>query len=110
MIFPSGAMAVGGIVSRSVIRSDGKMPPGVLLSGKVRKKRCLKSLLKAGRVGVDERSEFQIFGATDENDLEVAMEVLQIFQIFTTCEYCHNFICKPFVSSFNVACGIVIWK
>ena len=35
---------------------------------------------KTGRVGMDERwhgSEFQIFDATDENDLEVAMEVLR---------------------------------
>ena len=57
------------------------MAPGVLLSGKARKKKwCLRPLLEAGRVGVDERwfgSEFQIFGATDENDLEVAMEVLR---------------------------------
>ena len=67
MIFPSGVMAVGGVVSHSVIHSDGVMPPGVLLSGKARKKKlCLRRLLKAGRVGVDERwfgSEFQIFGA-----------------------------------------------
>ena len=36
-------------------------------------KLCLRHLQKAGRVGVDERwfgSEFQIFGATYENDLE----------------------------------------
>ena len=42
----------------------------------VRKNGVLRPLLKAGRVGVDERwfgSEFQIFGATDENDLKVAM-------------------------------------
>ena len=62
-------MAVGGIVSRSVIRSDGVMPPGVLLSGKARKTEwCLRPLIKAGRVRVDERwfgSEFQIFGATE---------------------------------------------
>ena len=74
-------MAVGGIVSRSVMHSDGMMPPGVLLSGKTHKKKwCLRPLLKAGRVGVDERwigIEFEIFGATDENDLEVAMEVLR---------------------------------
>ena len=80
MIFPSGVIAVGGVVSRSAIRSDGMMPPGVLLSGKARKKKwCLRPLLKAGRVGVDERwfgSEFQIFGATDENDLDIGMEVL----------------------------------
>ena len=82
MIFPSGAMAVGGIVSRSVIRSDGMMPPGVrpTVRRSTQEKWCLISLLKAGRVGVDERwfgSEFQIFGATDENDLDVAMEVLR---------------------------------
>ena len=81
MIFPSGAMAVGGAVSQSVIRSDGVMPSGVLLSGKARKKKwCLRPLLKAGRVGEDGRwfgSKYQIFGATDENDLEVAMEVLR---------------------------------
>ena len=80
MIFPSGAMAVGGVVSRSVIYSDGVMPPGVLLSGKARKKKgCLRPLLKAGRVGVDKiwfGSDFQIFGATDQNDLEVVMKVL----------------------------------
>ena len=56
------------------------MPPDVLLSAKTRKKKwCLRPLIKAGRVGVDERwfgSEFQILGATDENDSEVAMEVL----------------------------------
>ena len=73
MHISSGVMAVGGVVSQSVIRSDGVMSPGVLLSGKARKKKwCLRPLLKAG---VDERwfgSEFQIFGATDENDLEVA--------------------------------------
>ena len=33
MIFPSGAMAVGGVVSQNVIHLDGVMPPGVLLSG-----------------------------------------------------------------------------
>ena len=81
MIFRSGVMAVGGVVSQSVIRSDGAMPPGVLLSGNAHKKIwCLRPLLKAGRVGVDERwfgSEFQIFDATDENDLEVAMKVLR---------------------------------
>ena len=58
------------------------MPPGVLLSGKARKKKwCLRPLLKAGRVGVDERwfgSDFQICGATDENDLEV----VGVFLIF----------------------------
>ena len=64
MIFPSGGMAVGGVVSQSVIRSDSVMPPGVLLSEKAHKKKwCLRPLLKAGRVGVDERwfgSEFQV--------------------------------------------------
>jgi len=40
----------------------------------------LRPLLKAGSVGMDERwlgNEFQIFEATDENDFEVAMEVLR---------------------------------
>ena len=31
-IFPSGAMAVSGVLSQSKIRPDGVMPPGVLLS------------------------------------------------------------------------------
>ena len=31
MIFSSAAMAIAGVVSRSMIRSDGVMPPGVLL-------------------------------------------------------------------------------
>ena len=69
---------VTGDVSRSVIRSDGVMPPGVLLSGKARKKKMV--FENSRRVGVDERwfgSEFQICGATDENDREVAMEVLR---------------------------------
>ena len=45
-----------GVVSQSVIRSNGVMPPGALMSGKARKKKlCLRPLLKAGRVGVDER-------------------------------------------------------
>ena len=33
MIFSNGAMTVDGVVSRSMIRSDGVMPPCVLLSG-----------------------------------------------------------------------------
>ena len=33
MVFSIGTMAAGGVVSRSVIRSDGVMPPDVLLSG-----------------------------------------------------------------------------
>ena len=33
MIFSNGAVAVAGVVSRSVIRSDGIMPPGIQLSG-----------------------------------------------------------------------------
>ena len=81
MVFASDVMAVGGVVLQRVIRSDGVMPPDVLLSGKARKKKwCLRPLLKAGSVGVDERwfgSEFQIFDATDENDLEGAIEVLR---------------------------------
>ena len=56
MIFPSGAMALGGVVSQSVIGSDGVMPPGLFLSGKARKRKWyLRPILKAGRVGVDER-------------------------------------------------------
>ena len=40
----------------------------------------MRALLKTGRVGMEDRwfgNEFQILGATDENDLEVAMVVLR---------------------------------
>ena len=40
----------------------------------------MRALLKTGRVGMEDRwfgYEFQILGATDENDLEVAMVVLR---------------------------------
>ena len=33
MVFSNGAMAAGGVVSGRVIRSDGELPPGVLLPG-----------------------------------------------------------------------------
>ena len=68
-------MAVGGVVSQSVICTfrwrDATRCPTVRKS--TQEKWCLRPLLKAGRVGVDERwfgSEFQFFGATDENDLD----------------------------------------
>ena len=38
----------------------------------------------------------------------VAYYIANISNSITTCEYWHYFICKPFVSSFNVACEIVI--
>ena len=40
----------------------------------------MRALLKTGRVGMEDRwfgNEFQILGATDENDLEAAMVVLR---------------------------------
>ena len=40
----------------------------------------MRALLKAGRVGMDERwfgNAFHMFDATDENDFEVAMVVLR---------------------------------
>ena len=40
----------------------------------------MRALLKTGRVGMKDRlfgKEFQILGATDENDLEAAMVVLR---------------------------------
>ena len=40
----------------------------------------MRALLKTGRVGMEDRwfsNAFQIFEATDENDLEVAMVVLR---------------------------------
>ena len=55
MIFSNGAVAIGGVVSQSVICSDGVMPPGVLPLGLACKKKCLRPLLNAGRVGMDER-------------------------------------------------------
>ena len=33
MVFSISTITAGGVVSRSVIRSDGMMPPDVLLSG-----------------------------------------------------------------------------
>ena len=57
----------GGVVSRSVIRSDGMLSPDVLLSGWAdNKKWCLRALLRAGRVGMDGRwpgKAFQIYPA-----------------------------------------------
>ena len=44
-----------------------------------KQEQCFRALLKAGRVGIDDRihgSAFQILEATDENDMEVAMLVL----------------------------------
>ena len=40
----------------------------------------MRTLLKTGRVGMEDRwfgNEFQILGATDENDLEAAMVALR---------------------------------
>ena len=69
-----GAMAVYVVlyelVSQSVIRSDGVMPPGVhqvchqVSYCMQREQWCLRPLLKTGRVGVDER----FFGNELHND------------------------------------------
>ena len=43
----------------------------------------MRARLKAGRVGMEDRwfgNAFQIFEATDENDLEAAMVVLRILR------------------------------
>ena len=82
MVFPGCAMPVVNAVSRSVIHWAGLILPDFapLSEYASRNRWCLRALLKAGRVGMDDRwfgIEFQIFEATDENNLEVAMVVLR---------------------------------
>ena len=84
MVFPGGA-----VCSSSRSRSKGDihwcwfdLARFCILLIKVQARRntrlCLRALLKAGRVGMEDRwcgIAFQIFEATDENDLEAAMVV-----------------------------------
>ena len=63
---------VDGLTSQNVMPVDGEGLPGKAL----KKKWCLSLFLKAGRVEMDEGwpgSLFQIYEATDENDLDFAM-------------------------------------